>query len=106
VGRALNKNWVELMARFPRPGRSDRCRFGEETFAGGSGNGSNAPEPAIRALHRNRLTHYAGATAALSIRRSSVFHPAPRWKGRVASNRFKPLRAEAGADLPLARSAR
>jgi transposase len=43
VGRALNKNWVELMARFPRPGPSDLCRFGEETSAGASSNGSNAP---------------------------------------------------------------
>ena len=33
VGRALYKNWVELMARFSRSGPSDRCRFGEETFA-------------------------------------------------------------------------
>jgi hypothetical protein len=33
---------------FPRPGPSDRCRFGEETFAGTSANGQDAPFPAVR----------------------------------------------------------
>jgi len=29
--------------RFPRPRPSDRCRFEEETFAGASANGRDAP---------------------------------------------------------------
>ena len=32
------------MARLPRPRPSDRCRFGEETFAGASANGRDAPQ--------------------------------------------------------------
>jgi CheY-like chemotaxis protein len=34
--------------RFPRPRHSDRCRFEEETFAGVSANGRDAPKPAVR----------------------------------------------------------
>jgi hypothetical protein len=37
--------------RFPRPRPSDRCRFEEETFAGASANGRDAP---IADLHSTR----------------------------------------------------
>ena len=36
--------------------QSDRCRFGEETFAVASRNGSNAPFAAIRHTAINRVT--------------------------------------------------
>ena len=40
---------TELMTRFLHPRPSDRCRFGEQTFAGTNGSDGTAPIPAVPA---------------------------------------------------------
>ena len=54
-----------LSDRFPLPRASDRCRFGQRTFAGASSNDEDAPNPDLPALTPERLLEFGEIGAPL-----------------------------------------